>query len=41
VRDRFLFDDYATFKSPKKQGKYKVTIKLGSETLFSGTVKLR
>jgi hypothetical protein len=31
---------YVTFKSPKKKGKYKVTIKLGSEVLFSGRVKV-
>jgi hypothetical protein len=31
---------YATFKSPKKKAKYKVTIKLGAETLFTGTVKV-
>ncbi|MGH2958732.1 MAG: Ig-like domain-containing protein [Solirubrobacterales bacterium] len=32
--------NYVTFKSPKKKAKYKVTIKLGSEVLFRGTVKV-
>jgi hypothetical protein len=33
--------NFVTFKAPKKKGKYKVTVKLGTEVLFKGTVRVK